>query len=113
MLGGMTGVDVPEFGAVVGAVEPLAGVADDEPLVPLTESTDSEREVFDRFGNMLGMRNPGDSGFGACGVFATVAGVGVTGEESLGITGDETRRGATTGAAIGVGSVAYACEGGM
>lgn len=61
--GGTTGVDVPEFGAVVEAL-PGAGVAEDE-LEAVTESTESERDVLERFGNIEGMRNPGERGFTA------------------------------------------------
>ena len=57
---GITGVDMPEFGAAL----PGAGVAEDE-LEAVTESTENEREVLERFGNIEGMRNPGERGFTA------------------------------------------------
>lgn len=89
-----TGVDAPELGAVsaptprlLTAVDDVAadpdGVRDDAggdaPPLPSTvgtESTDSDRRALARFGNIAGIRNPGESGFR---LFCTLAGVGVAG----------------------------------
>lgn len=110
-LAGRTGVEAPELGAVVEVAEPLDGIVGEELVVGM-ESTESEREVLDRFGNMDGILKPGESGLGAWGVFAIVAGVGVTGDDSVAGTGDgtgeETRRGS-----IVTGSAESGCEGGM
>ena len=116
----MIGVDVPELGAV-SAPELLAVSVDPRPvldegsalcrvapaLVLVTESTELDRCVLDRRGNMLGILNSGELGFGASGVFSAAAGVGVIGVSAAG--------GAAGGRGWGVcsGSVGRLCEGGM
>lgn len=96
----IAGVDAPDVGAVtllaVPVDEPGAGDAD---AIVVTESTDSERGVLCRFGNIAGILNPGDSGFTACGVFTTAAGVGVAGVSVGGVCGD------SGGCSIAPGSV--------
>ena len=52
--------------------------------VVVTESTEFDRCALDRRGNMLGILNPGELGFGASGVFCTAAGVGVIGVSGAG-----------------------------
>ena len=48
-------------------------------LAVVTESTELDRRALARRGNMLGILNPGELGFGASGVFCAAAGVGVIG----------------------------------
>ncbi len=92
---GVIGVDVPELGAV-SAPELLTASVDPSPVpdeegrvellmaVVVTESTEFDRCALDRRGNMLGILNPGELGFGASGVFCTAAGVGVIGVSAAG-----------------------------
>lgn len=101
----IAGVDAPD----VGAVTLLPAV--DAPVCAsvVTESTDSDRGVLCRLGNIAGILNPGDSGFMACGVLTTPAGVGVAGVSVVGVRGDE-------GCSIWPGSAVYPRperEGGM
>ena len=111
-LGGATiaGVEVPDVGAVtLAAASEPAPDCDCAYAVEVTESTESEREVLCRLGNIDGILNPGEIGFTACGVFTTAAGVGVAGV-SVGGVGEEG------GCSIEPGSAEYACpdgEGGV
>ena len=71
---GGIGVDAPELGAVTAptlltAVDDPDGDRDEggdaPPPTVGTESTDSERDVLERFGNIAGIRKPGERGFTA------------------------------------------------